>query len=395
MWTNKDKANKVNKKLLIVIPYFIPAYGYGGPIKVAYDHAIWLQKLWYEVSVVTTDALDAKSRVTKLEETIDNIKIFRFKNINNKRAKFHNAYLPLWMKKRLKNNISNYDIVHIHDILNLPAIWASKSAKKNNIKYFIHPHGTLSDTRVQAKRSFTKKIVLKTFHKMLDQATGIFALTKQEETEIAKYSNNKNIFHLPNGLDLTEFENIQKIDLHKKYNLEKNCTIFTFLGRIQYIKGLDIAFKLLAEYNKINQNRVYLIIGPDEGEQDKLEKLAEELGIADKIIWYGMSSGIEKLSLLASGDVFLFTSRAEGFPMTILEALASGLPAFISTGCNLPEIKEAKCGSVVVNEEVGNNVRKLEEIVENKLQYNKNIEAFLNNYQVENILDKLISVYEK
>ncbi|NCC70895.1 hypothetical protein EOM09_04900 [bacterium] len=67
--------------------------------------------------------MDDKNRIKKLEETIDGIKIFRFKNLFNKLAKFHNGYLPFAMKYWLKKNIKNYDIVHIHDILNLPAIW--------------------------------------------------------------------------------------------------------------------------------------------------------------------------------------------------------------------------------------------------------------------------------
>ncbi len=384
-----------NKKLLIIIPYFIPAYGYGGPIKVAYDQAIELLKKWYDITVVTTDALDDKNRIKKLEETIDGIKIFRFRNLFNKLAKFHNGYLPFAMKYWLKKNIKNYDIVHIHDILNLPAIWWSKYATKNNVKYFLHPHGTLSDTRIKSRKSFIKKTFLKIFHNMMDWANWIFALTKQEEKEIAKYTNNKNIFNLPNWLDLKEFENIEKINLHKKYNLDKNCNIFIFLWRIQYIKWLDIAFKLLSEYNKKNTNRRYLIIWPDEWEKNKLIILAKKLWISDKIIWYGMSSGKEKLSLLASGDVFLFTSRAEGFPMTILEALACRLPAFISTGCNLPEIEKAKCGREVKNEEIQKNCILLDDLIKKKNQHQKNINDFLQNYQVENLLDDLVGVYNK
>jgi glycosyltransferase involved in cell wall biosynthesis len=53
-----------------------------------------------------------------------------------------------------------------------------------------------------------------------------------------------------------------------------------------------------------------------------LERKAEALGIADKVIWYGLVSGEEKWNMLASSDLFLFLSRSEGLPMTILEALA-------------------------------------------------------------------------
>ena len=382
-----------DKKILIIIPYFIPAYSYWWPIKVAYDQAIWLQKEWYDITVITTDALDTSSRIKKMKETIDWLKIYRFKNISNKLAKFHNIHLPLWMNKRLKQNIQNYNIVHIHDILNIPAILWSKIARKNKIKYFLHPHGTLSDTRIKSRKSIIKETLLKVFSKMMNWANWIFALTKQEEKEISKYTKNKNIFNLPNWLDLKEFEDIEKTDLRKKYKLNKDCTIFTFLWRIQYIKWLDIAFKLLSEYNKTNTNRIYLIIWPDEWEKDKLVALAKKLWIDDKIIWFGMTSWKEKLSLLASGDIFLFTSRAEGFPMTILEALACWLPAFISTWCNLPKIELAECGRVVVNKNIKENLKKLEAIIKEKERYKKNIKDFLWNYEIKNLLKLLINYY--
>jgi len=382
-----------SKKLLIIIPYFIPAYWYGWPIKVAYDQAIELLKKWYDVTVVTTDALDDQNRVKKLIETIDGIKIIRFRNLFNKLAKFHNGYLPFTMKFWLKKNIKNYNIVHIHDILNLPAIWWSKYASKNNVKYFLHPHGILSDTRIQSRKKTIKRIFLKFFKSMLDKANCIFALTKQEEKEVKKYTKNTHIYILPNGVDIKEFEDPPDIDLRKKYWLDKDVIMFSFLGRIQYIKWLDIAFELLAEYNKTNTNWRYLIIWPDEWEKQKLQDLAKKLDIENNIIWYGVSTWKEKYGLLQSSDVFLFTSRAEWFPMTILEALWCNIPVYISTWCNLPEAQEI-VGKVITNWDK-KNVDLLSDIISYKTKYIKNIPSFLKKYDIKVLVDNLISKYEK
>lgn len=380
----------MNKNLLIIIPYFIPAFWYWGPIKVAYDHAIELQKKWFSVTVITTDALDDKNRNNTLEETIDWIKIYRFRNFSNKLAKFHNIYLPLWMRKRLKNNIKNYNIVHIHDILNIPALLWSYYAKKNNIKYFLHPHWTLSDTRIESRKSWIKKIFLKLFQPMLNNTKVIFALTKQEEKEIKKHTKNKNIYILPNWIDLNEFENIPEIDLRKKYWLDKNTIIFSFIWRIQYIKWLDIAFRLLSDYNKINSNWRYLVIWPDEWEKDKLVNLSKELWIKDKIIWYWISTGKEKYSLLKSSNLFLFTSRAEWFPMTILEALWCWLPVFISEWCNLPEVTNNVWQVTDINYLTW---KTLNDFVLSYDMYHKNIKNFLWNYEIKNIVLYLIKYY--
>lgn len=382
-----------HKKLLIIIPYFVPAYSYWWPIKVAYDHAIGLQKKGYEVSVVTTDAFDATSRIKKLEETIDGIKIYRFRNLSNKLAKFHNAYLPLKMRWWLKKNIKNYDIIHIHDILNLPAVWGSKFAKKYAVKYFLHPHGILAWPRIDAKKSIAKKLLLKICNNMMRYAVGIFALTQQEIKEVEKYTDNTHIYHLPNGVDLKEFEKIEKIDLRKRYNLNKDTIIFSFLWRIQYIKWLDIAFHMLSEYNKINTNWRYLIIWPDEGEKEKLISLAKELKIDKKIIRYGMSTGKEKYSLLKSSDVFLFTSRAEWFPMTILEALWCNLPVCISKWCNLPEVDDVVWKVVDIWSK--DNIKILHKFFADKKTYIWNIWGFLWNYNIDILIDTMLKQYEK
>ena len=379
------------KRLLVVIPYFVPAYSYGWPIKVAYDFSIELIKKWYEVTVVTTDALDAKNRIEKLEETIDWIRIIRFRNVSNYLAKFHNLYLPRGMKKWLSKHVKEYDIVHIHDILNIPALLWSYYARKNNVKYFLHPHGILSDTRIWAKKSWVKKMFLELFQWMLDDASTIFALTKQEEREVKKYTKNKNIYVLPNWIDLKEFENIPEIDLRKKYWLDKDIVIFSFIWRIQYIKWLDIAFKLLSEYDKINSNWRYLVIWPDEWEKDKLVNLAKELWISEKIIWYWISTWKEKYSLLKASDMFLFTSRAEWFPMTILEALWCWLPVFISEWCNFPEV-DGVVGIEIKNQAIWNNL-KLTSFTSCLGLYKKWINKFLQFYKLQNIIALLLEEY--
>lgn len=382
-----------DKKLLIIIPYFIPAYGYWGPIKVAYDHAIELIKKWYKVTVVTTDALDDKNRNKVLEDTIDWIKIYRFKNISNKLAKFHNIYLPLWMWNWLRKNIKNYDIVHIHDILNVPALLWSYYAKKNNVKYFLHPHWTLWKERVSSRKPLIKKIFLKIFQPMFNNSRAIFALTKQEEKEIKKYTKNKNVYILPNWVDLKEFENIPELDLRKKYWLDKDTVIFSFIWRIQYIKWLDIAFKLLSEYDKINSNWRYLVIWPDEWEKNKLVKLSEELWISDKIIWYWISTWKEKYSLLKASDIFLFTSRAEWFPMTILEALGCWLPVFISEWCNFPEVNGV--AGKIINNWWNWNETILDNLLKNKNIYISHTHKFIREYEIGNIVNKLNTQYQK
>ena len=81
-------------KILQVIPYFVPAWDFGGPLPVCYELSKQFVKRGHEVAVWTTDALNARSRIAQPEETIDGIQVRRFKNVSNSFAYRHNISSP-------------------------------------------------------------------------------------------------------------------------------------------------------------------------------------------------------------------------------------------------------------------------------------------------------------
>lgn len=332
-------------KILQIIPYFVPAYSYGGPLKACLDTSRELVKRGYAVTVVTTDTLDGKSRIEALEEEIEGISVIRFKNISNWLAKSHNGYLPLGFFSWMKKNIKNYDLVYCHDFFTYQNIITSYFCKKNNIPFIIQPHGTLSAVRQEAKFKNIKKLFLNLFNDVLENSKNIVALTENEKKEIITINSNleKKLVVIPNGINPDEFKNIAKINLHEKYNLPKENKIIGYFGRLQHIKGIDISLEILAEL-KDKINFTYLIIGPDEGEKEKLEQKISALGLKENVIFAGILNGQEKLQTVASCDLFLFTSRNEGLPMTILEIAALGVPQIISRNCNVPEIEKFQAG---------------------------------------------------
>ena len=205
------------KKILIVTPFFVPAYSYGGIVKVAYDQARGLVDEGFAVTVVTTDVLDTDRRSGPSHEEIDGISVIRFSNISNYLAKFHNLYLPRKMDARLKKNITHYDIVHIHDIYNLPTYRAATYAQRYHIPYFIQPHGVLSDVRIESRKSVLKRRILSSMRPLFDAATGFFALTGAERHEIQHVTSNPRIYDLPNTIDTTKFSHLKKENLRKKF----------------------------------------------------------------------------------------------------------------------------------------------------------------------------------
>ena len=151
--------------------------------------------------------------------------------------------------------------------------------------------------------------------KLYKNATGIISQTSYSKTFLQKLTNNKNIVVIPNPVII---QNEQK-------NERKN--IILSVGRLIYSKRLDLLLKMFSEID--NHDYELWIVG--EGtEKDNLVKLAHELMISEKVIFWGARKDIH--FFYKQAKIFAFTSVSEGFPNALLEALSFGLPS-ISFDC--------------------------------------------------------------
>ena len=119
-------------KILQVISSFPPAYSYGGPLKVAFNISKELVKNGHDVTVYTTDVYDSKSRLQyeTNPEIMEGVKVYRFRNISNALSRKNFSCAPS-MFFFLKNNIKDFDIIHLHEFRSFQAIFVYHYAKKN------------------------------------------------------------------------------------------------------------------------------------------------------------------------------------------------------------------------------------------------------------------------
>ncbi len=123
--------------------------------------------------------------------------------------------------------------------------------------------------------------------------------------------------------------------------------IVGFLGRIHPVKGLDIALSAFARLDHERHVWQFHIVGPDDpAERTRLENLAESLDITKKIVWHPSAFGEKKYAYLRAFDVLILSSYSEGLPMAVVESLAVGTPAVVSSACNMPEIDKTGAGIV-------------------------------------------------
>jgi glycosyltransferase involved in cell wall biosynthesis len=115
-------------------------------------------------------------------------------------------------------------------------------------------------------------------------------------------------------------------------------------GRLAEGKGLEVLLDALARLaaEDAEGHRTELVIVGDGPARDRLEALAVALGVNDRIHWLGyIADRAAYLDALASCDLFVFPSPAEGFPKVVLDAMAAGLPVVATVSGELGELVRA------------------------------------------------------
>ena len=135
---------------------------------------------------------------------------------------------------------------------------------------------------------------------------------------------------IPNGIDIEKFrfnDEVRK-KVRKDLGIEGKLVIGN-VGRLCYQKNQENLIEVFAKLQSERPESVLLLVG--EGEMKaELQQQVEKLGIADKVLFYGVTDKVEQL--LWAMDIFVFPSRFEGLGIVAVEAQAAGLPVICSDG---------------------------------------------------------------
>lgn len=148
-------------------------------------------------------------------------------------------------------------------------------------------------------------------------------------TEAGKYLYGKDSFEFtPNGIDIGRFafDEKKRKEMRSKLGLD-NDYVIGHVGRFNLQKNHEYLLKIFYGIVSKTSNVKLLLLG--DGELFlKIQKLVEELGIKDKVVFAGVHKDVENFYQVM--DVFVLPSLFEGLPVTGIEAQYSGLPCFFS-----------------------------------------------------------------
>ncbi len=135
-----------------------------------------------------------------------------------------------------------------------------------------------------------------------------------------------------------------KKELKSKFRVGEQTLVY--MGRLSYEKSIDQVLRAFSLVVKINPKIDLLIVG-DGPERGKLEELANHLGIEEKTKFTGSLRGKDLVESLEAADVFITASKTENMPLSVLEAMATGLPIIAVPEKGLPEIVKDKVNGLM------------------------------------------------
>lgn len=291
----------------------------------------------------------------------------------------------------IENKWEKIDLVVFHECYRFPYLKIAKQLINKNIPYIIAPHGELR-AEAQKKKKLKKVIAnMLLFNWFIRNSIGIQCLSP-EELHATKFKANK--FIATNGVEIpTEI----------KREFSDDGVQFIYIGRYEwYVKGLDLLFDAIRNNADLlrKEKCTFKLFGPDlNGRYEAVKALASERNIEDLVTINLEISGEEKKDTLLKSDIFIQTSRHEGMPMGILEAMSYGIPCIVTKGTSLADVVEKSDSGWNAGEtalDIGDVILKSVQERNKWIKKGNNaLEITKSRYSWEKISQNTIGIYEK
>lgn len=335
-------------KILHVIPSYVPAYRYGGPLRAVFGLAEAQVQAGDEVTVFTTDA-DGPERL--------NVESERAVKVGSHSAYYFRVSFPRRLHRAprmvasLRRQLPGFDLVHLHSVFLWPTLAAAREARRARRPYVVSPRGMLVNELIAGRGSFRKRAWLALFEKRtLARCSRIVVTSELERVEICRLGLDlAPIREVPNGIDPEVLRRPDPSEVSEAVSTAiRSGPYLLFLGRISWKKGLERLVRVASR----GTLRLILAGPDDEGLESRLRALASELQAGSRVEFLGEVRGVDRAALLHEARALVLPSSSENFGNSALEAMACGAPVILTPGVGLAGLVErAQAGWVVAGDE--------------------------------------------
>ncbi len=289
---------------------------------------------------------------------INNVSVETFgltENISSRRDLFFSKFIYLFAVRKIKKRIKEFkpDILHSH----YASSYGLVGSLTNFHPFFISVWG--SDVYEFPRVSFISRIILKY---VLSKADKVFSTSNVMAKETKLYTN-KRIEVIPFGVDLEMFLSRKEESIEFKKEI-----IIGTIKKLERIYGIDTlirAFKILID--KIDSINIRLIIVGGGSLEKELKALSHQLQLDDKVDFIGKVDSEQVIKYYHKIDIAVFLSKQESFGVSVIEAMACGIPVIVSKAEGFKEIvSDNESGIFVESENINETAEALEKLILNE-----------------------------
>lgn len=358
-----------------------------------------LTALGHQVMIVTTDP---KAKKHYLKDGVLHCPAHSFK----KKELYGYSVSSLYSRVRMKYlKAFRPDVLHMHQEFSM-GIFAAYAAKrlKKPLVYTLHTmydeyiFYIAPDLFVPAMRSVSHRYA----HILAKQADAITSPSAKAKEFLEKCHVKKPVEIIPNSIDYEEFDPDrfspeQIAGIREQLAIPKEATAGVFVGRLGREKSVHLLLDYWADYFKEEKTLRLVIIG-DGPEQEPLKKQAKDLGIGEQVTFTGSIPHEQIPPYFMACDFFITASITEMMSISMLEGMASGLPAVLRFDpLNAGQVQEGVNGYTYRNpEQMAEIVRKLAGMsLEEKREMRAQVRESIKDKGAKDLANYMLGVYSR
>ncbi|WP_299113287.1 N-acetyl-alpha-D-glucosaminyl L-malate synthase BshA [uncultured Winogradskyella sp.] len=360
---------------------------FGGSGVVATELGLELSKRGHEIHFITY------SQPVRLELLSNNL---HFHEVHvPEYPLFHYQPYELALSSKLVDMVKLHDIQLLHVHYAIPHAYAAYMAQQMLLDEGIHVpivttlHGT--DITLVGSHPFYKPAVTFSINKS-DAVTSVSDSLKKDTMRL--FNIKKDIHVVPNFIDLEKHQH-SFTDCQREMMANEDERIITHISNMREVKQIPDVIKIF--YNIQKEIPAKLMMVGEGPEKEPAERLVEQLGISDKVVFFGNSNEIDRI--LCFSDLFLLPSLTESFGLAALEAMASNVPVISTNTGGLPEVNEDGFSGYLsdVNAVKDMTVKaiKILKNIETLNQFKINAKIQSQKFDLHNIVPMYESIYEE
>ena len=296
-----------------------------------------LIKLGHEVTIITVQVPN---------HIDDNDRIIRVKSIPFSKWKEFRLGIPFYGETYRQIKSMNFDLIHTHTEFSI-GLLGRFMAKSLDIP-ILHTYHTMYEDyshyiyNLRYGKGVVKRLIMKGSKLYVKKYDGVIAPTDKTKLALQSYGVTNDIFVVPTGIDLNHFERYSKshpkiVSIMEQYKVNENDRILLSLGRVSEEKSIDSVIQELPNVLSRIDNLKLMIVG-DGPYRAKLEKLTQDLGLENHVIFTGRIPFEEVSYYYSLGSVFISASKTETQGLTIMEAMASSVPVIAYNDTNIKDV---------------------------------------------------------